>query len=71
MSFLLSTVHLRFQAGFVSVSLRPVLGPEAAYVVATVWPSPGGVSYLQDSSRTWLIALSAALEEELKALGFV
>ena len=34
----LSTVDLHFQAQFVSISLRPVLGVVAAYVLGTVWP---------------------------------
>ena len=47
----LSAVHLQFQARFVPISLRPVLGTVAAYVTATVWsscserlPPSGGVS---------------------------
>ena len=33
----LSTVSLQFQGWFVPISLRPVLGIVAAYVVATAW----------------------------------
>ena len=35
----LGTVNLQFQGWFVSISLRPVLGIAAAYVMATVWSS--------------------------------
>ena len=35
-SIVLSTVNLQFQGQFVSISLRPVLGTVAAYVMATV-----------------------------------
>ena len=35
----LSTVSLQFQGQFVPISLRPVLGVVAAYVMATVWSS--------------------------------
>ena len=44
----LGAVNLHFQGQFVSISLRPVLGIVAAYVMATVWSScsyllpPGG-----------------------------
>ena len=34
-----STVHLQFQGRFVPISLRPVLGIAAAYVMATAWSS--------------------------------
>ena len=37
----LSTVSLQFQGWFVSISLRPILGIVAAYVMATVWSSCG------------------------------
>ena len=35
----LGTVNHQFQALFVSISLRPVLGMVAAYVMATAWSS--------------------------------
>ena len=35
----LGTVNLQFQDPFVSISLRPVLGIAAAYVMDTVWSS--------------------------------
>ena len=35
----LGTVNLQFQGGFVSISLRPILGIVAAHVMATVWSS--------------------------------
>ena len=35
----LGKVNLHFQGWFVSISLRPVLGIVAAYVMATVWSS--------------------------------
>ena len=38
-SIVLSTVNLQFQGRFVSISLRPVLGIVAAYVMATAWSS--------------------------------
>ena len=38
-SIVLGTVNLHFQGRFVSISLRPVPGIVAAYVMATAWPS--------------------------------
>ena len=38
-SIVLSTVNLQFQGRFVSISLRPILGIVAAYVMATAWSS--------------------------------
>ena len=38
-SIVLSTINLQFQGQFVSISLRPVLGIVAAYIMATVWSS--------------------------------
>ena len=35
----LTTVNLQFQGQFIPISLRPVLGIVAAYVMATVWSS--------------------------------
>ena len=35
----LGTVNLQFQDPFVSISLRPVLGIAAGYVMDTVWSS--------------------------------
>ena len=35
----LGTLNLQFQGWFVPISLRPVLGIVAAYVMATVWSS--------------------------------
>ena len=35
----LSTVNLQFQHLSVPISLRPVLGTVAAYIMATVWSS--------------------------------
>ena len=73
----LSTVSLQFQGLLVPISVRPVLGIVAAYVMATAWsscssllPSAGGFSVYETSHRTWLRILSVALEEELKVLHF-
>ena len=38
-SIVLGTVNLQFQGRFVSISLRPILGTVAAYVMATAWSS--------------------------------
>ena len=35
----LGTVNLQFHVRFVSISLRPILGIVAAYVMATAWSS--------------------------------
>ena len=73
----LGTVHLQFQGRFASISLRPILGIVAAYVMATVWsscssllPAGGGFSISKSAHRIWLRILSRALEEELKVLDF-
>ena len=71
----LDTVNLQFQVWFVSISLRPVLGIVAAYVVATAWAScssllpPGrGFSIYNTARRIRLRILSVALKEDLKVL---
>ena len=75
----LGTVNLQFQGHFVPISLRPVLGIVAAYVMATVWFGHHIVNffsiwwvfqYLQEAHRIWLRILSLALEKELKILDF-
>ena len=71
-----STVSLQFLGWFVPISLRPVLGIVAAYVMATVWSSCVnffhlvGFSIYKTAHRTWLRICSIALEEDLKVLDF-
>ena len=75
----LSTVNnLQFQGRFVPISLRPILGIVAAYVMTTVWsscssrlPPGGGFSIYETAHRTWLRIGSIALGEELKVLDSV
>ena len=74
----LSTVSLQFQGRFVPISLRPVLGIVAAYVMTVVWsscssllPPGGGFCIYKTACRIWLRILSKTLEEELKVLDFV
>ena len=71
----LSTIKLQFQGLFVPISLRPVLGIVAAYVMAPVWSSrsklfpPGECcGVCKTIHRIWLRTLSIALEKELKVL---
>ena len=73
----LSTVNLQFLGRFVPISLRPILGMVAVYVMATVWsscsyllPPGGGFSIYKTAHRVWLWILSIALEKELKVLDF-
>ena len=47
------------------------LGPRAGGQQAVIFSTCQGFYCLQNSSRTWLRIMSTALEEELKALGFV
>ena len=69
----LSTVSLQLQGRFVPISLRPILGIVAAYVMATVWspcsqllPPGRGFSIYKTAHRIRLRILSIALEKELK-----
>ena len=73
----LGTVNLQFQGHFVPISLRPVLGIVAAYVMATVWFghhivnfSTWGFSIYKTAHRIGLRILSMALEKELKVLEY-
>ena len=74
---ILGTINLQFQGWFVPISLRPILGIVAAYVIATVWsscgwllPPGGGFSICKTTHRIWLRILSVVLEKELKVLDF-
>ena len=62
----------------VELSLKPILGIVAAYVMATVWssggsllPPAGGFVIYKTAQRMWFRMLSIALEEELKVLDYV
>ena len=73
----LNIINLQFQGQLVPISLRPVLGIVAAYVMATVWsscsyllPPGGGFGIYKTAPRIWLRISSTALEEERKALDF-
>ena len=71
-----STVNLQFQGLFVPISLRPVLGNVAAYIMATIWlsrkllPPGGSFSLYKTAKRVWLRILSIVLEEELKVIDY-
>ena len=46
---ILGTINLQFQGWFVPISLRPILGIVAAYVIATVWSSCGFHAFTLDT----------------------
>jgi len=72
-----STVTLQSYCQFVPISLSPVLGTVAAYVMATILllhnyllPPGKGFSIYKTAHGLWLKILSIALEKELKVLDF-